>query len=251
MISKAKIKFIKSLQLKKNRLRERLFIAEGHKVVGDLLTVMPAHTLVATEEWTATHEVPQTTALHIVSEDELQSVSLLQHPQQVLGLFPYPDVSDFDIPLTQLSLALDGIQDPGNLGTIIRMADWFGIAHIFCSPNTAEAYNPKVVQATMGSIAHVAIHYTELPPLLAALPHDFPIYGTMLDGENIYQKTLSPTGMIIMGNEGNGLSPETRAWVNQRLLIPNCSTATNKAESLNVAIATAIVCSEFRRQTFL
>ena len=103
----------------------------------------------------------------------------------------------------------------------------------------------------MGSIAHVAIHYTELPPLLAALPHNFPIYGTMLDGENIYQKTLSPTGIIIMGNEGNGLSPETRAWVNQRLLIPNCSAATNKAESLNVAIATAIVCSEFRRQTFL
>ena len=131
------------------------------------------------------------------------------------------------------------------------MADWFGIAHIFCSPNTAEAYNPKVVQATMGSIAHVAIHYTELPPLLAALPHNFPIYGTMLDGENIYQKTLSPTGIIIMGNEGNGLSPETRAWVNQRLLIPNCSAATNKAESLNVAIATAIVCSEFCRQTFL
>ena len=210
MISKAKIKFIKSLQLKKNRLRERLFIAEGHKVVGDLQAVMPAHTL-----------------------------------------FSYPDVSDFDIPLTQLSLALDGIQDPGNLGTIIRMADWFGIAHIFCSPNTAEAYNPKVVQATMGSIAHVAIHYTELAPLLSTLPHDFPIYGTLLDGENIYKKTLSPTGIIIMGNEGNGLSPETRAFVNQRLLIPNCSAAPNKAESLNVAIATAIVCSEFRRQTFL
>ena len=248
MISKAKIKFIKSLQLKKNRLRERLFIAEGHKVVGDLLTVMPAHTLVATEEWTDTHEVPQTTALHIVSEDELQSVSLLQHPQQVLGLFPYPDVSDFDIPLTQLSLALDGIQDPGNLGTIIRMADWFGIAHIFCSPNTAEAYNPKVVQATMGSIAHVAIHYTELPPLLAALPHNFPIYGTMLDGENIYQKTLSPTGIIIMGNEGNGISHEIGKRVGHRLRIPSYAEGRATAESLNVAVATAITCAEFRRR---
>ena len=248
MISKAKIKFIKSLQLKKNRLRERLFIAEGHKVVGDLLTVMPAHTLVATEEWTATHEVPQTTALHIVSEDELQSVSLLQHPQQVLGLFPYPDVSDFDIPLTQLSLALDGIQDPGNLGTIIRMADWFGIEHIYCSEETADAYNPKAVQATMGSIARVELCYTDLPAFIGRLPADCPVYGTLLDGTDIYREPLSPTGLIVMGNEGNGISSAVRRLVTRRLLIPNYPPTRETADSLNVAIATALVCGEFRRR---
>ena len=142
---------------------------------------------------------------------------------------------------------LDGVQDPGNLGTIIRIADWFGIDTIFCSEDTADAYNPKVVQATMGSIAHVNIIYTDLPRLFDSLPPSYPVYGTLLDGEDIYQQTLSNEGIIVMGNEGNGISEAIRQRVNRRLLIP-CFREGDTAESLNVAIATAITCSEFRRR---
>ena len=145
-----------------------------------------------------------------------------------------------------LLLSLDGIQDPGNLGTIIRIADWFGIDHIICSEDTVDAWNPKVVQATMGSIARVNIIYTNLIQFIDTLPEGFPIYGTLLDGENIYTQTLTPHGLIIMGNEGNGISPEIRSRVNHRLLIPSYRTD-DTAESLNVAIATAITCAEFRR----
>ena len=146
-----------------------------------------------------------------------------------------------------LSLALDGIQDPGNLGTIIRIADWFGIEQIFCSDDTVDAWNPKVVQATMGSIARVNIIYFNLLEFLDTLPADFPVYGTLLDGDNIYTQPLTPHGLIVMGNEGNGISPEIRQKVNRRLLIPSYRTD-DTAESLNVAIATAITCAEFRRR---
>ena len=147
----------------------------------------------------------------------------------------------------QLSIALDGIQDPGNLGTIIRIADWFGIRDIICSEDTVDAWNPKVVQATMGSIARVNIIYFNLPQFIDTLPHDYPVYGTLLDGENIYTQSLTSHGLIVMGNEGNGISPEVRSRVNRRLLIPSYRTD-DTAESLNVAIATAITCSEFRRR---
>ena len=146
----------------------------------------------------------------------------------------------------RLSLALDGVQDPGNLGTIIRVADWFGIDTIYCSRDTADAYNPKVVQATMGSLAHVHILYCDLTALLDALPPAYPVYGTLLDGEDIYRQELSQEGIIVMGNEGNGISADVRRRVNRRLLIPNFHDG-DTAESLNVAIATAITCSEFRR----
>ena len=148
---------------------------------------------------------------------------------------------------SSLSLALDGIQDPGNLGTIIRIADWFGIQTIFCSEDTVDAWNPKVVQATMGSIARVNIYYMSLSALIDTLPADYPVYGTLLDGDNIYTQPLTPHGLIVMGNEGNGISPEIRAKVNRRLLIPSYS-QDDTAESLNVAIATAITCAEFRRR---
>jgi len=144
-------------------------------------------------------------------------------------------------------LALDGIQDPGNLGTIIRIADWFGIETIYCSEDTADAYSPKVVQATMGSLAHVHIIYTDLLQLFETLPPSYPVYGTLLDGDDIYQQPLTPNGIIVMGNEGNGISEAVRQKVNRRLLIPSFN-AGDRAESLNVAIATAITCSEFRRR---
>ena len=139
------------------------------------------------------------------------------------------------------------MQDPGNLGTIIRIADWFGISTIVCSEDTVDAWNPKVVQATMGSIARVNIIYTDLPAFLDTLPADFPVYGTFLDGDNIYTQELTPEGLIIMGNEGNGITDAVRAKVNRRLLIPDFHQG-ETADSLNVAIATAITCSEFRRR---
>ena len=148
---------------------------------------------------------------------------------------------------TIFDLALDDVQDPGNLGTIIRLADWFGIEHIFCSPNTVDVYNPKTVQATMGGIARVKLHYISLPELIASL-EDIPVYGTFLDGENMYTQPLSAYGLIVMGNEGNGIGDEVKRLINRKLYIPNYPAERETSESLNVAIATAVVCAEFRRQ---
>ena len=246
MISKNQIKFIRQLEQKKFRHREGLFVAEGTKVVGDLLKAgyIP-HSLYATPDWIASHSVAEATE---VTDDELTRLSFQQHPQQVLALFPIPSLNcQLSMVNGQLSIALDSVQDPGNLGTIIRIADWFGISNIICSEDTVDAYNPKVVQATMGSIARVNIIYTNLLELLDGLPADFPVYGTLLDGENIYTQELTPHGLIIMGNEGNGISDAVRQRVNRRLLIPDFHNG-DTADSLNVAIATAITCSEFRRR---
>ena len=263
-ISKNQIKYIRQLEQKKFRRREDLFVAEGTKVVGDLLAHYQPHALFATAEWLEKNQRDWSTdsagtnhgpvpMVQEVTLDELCRISLLQHPQQVLALFPIPSPTDTSPstlhlpPSTNLSLALDGIQDPGNLGTIIRIADWFGIEQIFCSEDTVDAWNPKVVQATMGSIARVNIRYMSLSDLIDTLPADYPVYGTLLDGENIYTQPLTPHGLIVMGNEGNGISPEIRQKVNHRLLIPSYR-QDDTAESLNVAIATAITCSEFRRR---
>lgn len=242
MISKNQIKFIKQLDQKKYRKRENVFVAEGHKVVGDLLSCgFEPHTIFATNQWKA----PRDIAFQEVTDDELRKISFLQHPQQVLAIFHMPAASPATIQ-DQLVLALDGVQDPGNLGTIIRIADWFGISDIFCSADTADVWNPKVIQATMGSIARVRITYTNLVALIKEA--QVPVYGTLLDGDNIYQQTLSQNGIIVMGNEGNGISPEIRQLITNKLLIPDFNTGDSHAESLNVAIATAITCSEFRRR---
>lgn len=253
MISKNKIKYIRSLELKKNRSKEGKFVAEGHKVVDDLLALQPADLVVATAEWLRGKHFSSNTEVIEVSEEELRKVSFLQHPQQVLAVFKQAtalkgySINDFNA--DELSLALDGVQDPGNLGTIIRIADWFGITHIYCSEDTADVYNPKVVQATMGSIARVKIQYGDLLGLVESLPADVPVYGTLLDGDNIYQQKLENRGLIVMGNEGKGISPILAKKVNHRLLIPNFPEGRATADSLNVAIATAITCSEFRRQS--
>ena len=238
MLSKNQIKFVRSLELKKNRKREHLFVAEGPKVVGDLLRAgFRPHSIFSTS--------PRQDG-QLVTEEELQRISFLQHPQEVLAVFEIPDSEHRPINPNGLSLALDGIQDPGNLGTIIRIADWFGIDAIYCSPDTADAYNPKVVQATMGSIAHIPIIYGDLVELISKA--QCPVYGTLLDGNDIYQQAITPNGIIVMGNEGNGISESVRPLVTNRLLIPNFSNSPETAESLNVAIATAITCSEFRRR---
>ena len=248
MLSKNQAKLIRSLEQKKNREREKLFVAEGPKVVGDLL------------------QAGYKARILLDDEEDVRKVSFLQHPQGVLAVFEIPDTAQFTIGQKELastdylpsqgrtggiplSLALDGIQDPGNLGTIIRIADWFGIETIYCSKGTADVYNPKVIQATMGSIARVNIVYTDLAALIDSLPEGTPVYGTLLDGENIYEQPLSAHGLIIMGNEGNGISPEIRKKITHKLLIPNFNTNPNSADSLNVAIATAITCSEFRKIT--
>ena len=265
MISKNKIKYIRSLELKKNRNKEGKFVAEGFKVVDDLLALQPADLIVATQEWLhGKHFAAQTEVIE-VTEEELKKVSFLQHPQQVLAVFRQDtgcnkqdsnnsqeeaEEQNFGfskINTQELSLALDGVQDPGNLGTIIRIADWFGITHIYCSQDTADVYNPKVVQATMGSIARVKVEYGNLLALVESLPADVPVYGTLLDGDNIYQQQLKNRGLIVMGNEGKGISPALAKKVNRRLLIPNFPEGRATADSLNVAIATAITCSEFRR----
>ncbi|MBR0264028.1 MAG: RNA methyltransferase [Prevotella sp.] len=245
MISKNQLKYIRQLEQKKYRRRENRFVAEGTKVVGDLLQRYRPEAVFATSEWQA----PAGVTPQLVTDDELRRISFLQHPQQVLALFPIPSSFTFHFSLftNNLSLVLDGVQDPGNLGTIIRIADWFGISTIVCSEDTVDAWNPKVVQATMGSIARVNILYTDLPAFLDSLPADFPVYGTFLDGDNIYTQELTPEGLIIMGNEGNGITDAVRAKVNRRLLIPDFHQG-ETADSLNVAIATAITCSEFRRR---
>jgi len=243
MISKNQQKYIRQLEQKKYRKREGCFVAEGTKVVGDLLKRYQPLAIYATESWDA----PKGVSYTLVSEEELQRVSFQQHPQQVLAIFPIPQPTDPVSLRGSLTLALDGVQDPGNLGTIIRIADWFGIDTIICSEDTADAWNPKVIQATMGSIARVNVIYANLLELLDTLPSDYPVYGTFLDGENIYTQTLSDEGLIIMGNEGNGISDAVKAKVNRRLLIPDFHQG-DTADSLNVAIATAITCSEFRRR---
>lgn len=247
MLSKNQIKFVHSLQLKKNRQREGAFVAEGPKAVSDISSLEPPLMVFATREWAV--ENGDGLSVCVVTADELRRLSFLQHPQQVVAVFPIPrygeDVERVDC--SSLSIALDGVRDPGNLGTIIRIADWFGISRIYCSPDTADVYNPKVVQATMGSIARVRVVYTSLPHLVDSLPKYHPVFGTLLDGENIYTKDLPQHGIIVMGNEGNGISAEMRSRISQKLLIPTFATTVDKADSLNVAVATAIVCSEFRR----
>ena len=243
MISKNQLKYIRQLEQKKYRRREGVFVAEGTKVVGDLLLRYRPEAVFATADWQA----PAGITPQLVTDDELRRISFLQHPQQVLALFPLPTNCKPSTLNLELSIALDGVQDPGNLGTIIRIADWFGISTIICSEDTVDAWNPKVVQATMGSIARVNIIYLNLPDFLDTLPADFPVYGTFLDGENIYTQQLTPDGLIIMGNEGNGISEAVRTKVNRRLLIPDFHQGPT-ADSLNVAIATAITCSEFRRR---
>ena len=194
-------------------------------------------------------ENPDIQAKEIIraDKDDLRKASFLKTPQDVIALFYQPEYKlDPDNLKDKLSLVLDTVQDPGNLGTIIRLADWFGIDDIICSPETVDCFNPKTVQATMGAIARIRVHYTPLAPFLKELSH-MNIYGTFLEGDDIYKEKLSTSGLIVMGNEGNGISDEIRSLINKELHIPAFPVGKQTSESLNVAIATAIICSEFRR----
>lgn len=245
-----------ALELKKYRKANGEFIGEGPKLIMDLLSTFHCTYLAGSEKWmSANHAITdmlnkKQVLIDTVTEEELRRASLLQHPQDVIAVFKQPSyiINKEEIGKKTLCLALDGVQDPGNLGTIVRIADWFGIEDIFCSPLTADIYNPKSVQATMGSMARVRMHYLDLKTLFEHLSPEIPIYGTLLDGKDLYQQPLSGNGIIVMGNEGNGISPELRKMITRKLLIPNYPQGRKTAESLNVAIATAVICAEFRRQ---
>lgn len=249
-LSKNKIKYIHSLKDKKCRNEHNTFIVEGHKMVEELLSSLKCQLLIGTNEFinSSNNNIAEETIE--VTEDELKKASLLMNPQQVLAVFYQPQyaISKSEIK-NKLSLALDEIQDPGNLGTIIRLADWYGIENIFCSKNTADIYNPKTVQATMGAISRVKVHNVDLLHFIES-NKDMPIYGTFLDGECMYSKNLSENGIIVMGNEGNGISSNIEKLISHKLYIPNYPKGQTTSESLNVAIATAIICAEFRRRNF-
>ena len=249
-LSKKKIKLIKSLEFRKFRKSSGLFLAEGPKLIGELLPFFRCHLLVATKDWYKENPTVKAEDYVLSSPEELSKASLLKTPQNVLALFYQPTYTvDLSKCTNKLSLVLDGVQDPGNLGTIIRLADWFGIEYLFCSPETVDVYNPKTVQATMGALARVKLSYTPLPKLIENFTSlSIPIYGTFLSGKNIYEEELSQQGVLIMGNEGQGISQEIESKVTHPLYIPNYPLNRESTESLNVGVATAVACAEFRRQ---
>ena len=251
-LSKNKIKYFNSLSLKKNRDNEQVFIAEGVKLVGDLLPYFRVKYIVATREWLVCNRVEANEIIEVDGLDEMKKITLLSTPTPVFVVFDRPQYNfDIDVLLNnkELILALDAVQDPGNLGTIIRIADWFGIKNILCSQNTVDVYNTKTIQSTMGALTRVKIHYVDLPSTLKqCIEYKYPIYGTFLNGQSIYETELEKHGIIVMGNEGNGISNLIENLIDNKLLIPSYPKDSTTSESLNVAVATAIICSEFRRR---
>lgn len=244
-MTKAEIQFVRSLADKQMRDQERLFIAEGEKLISEILSSSLRIRKIYALEGIFSHQS------ETVSPKEMERISQLKTASNSLAIVEQPRfASPNAAPADALSLALDGVQNPGNLGTIIRLADWFGIGDIFCSMTTADCYNPKVIQATMGAILRVRVHYLNLEEWLQRTrKQGTPIYGTMLDGENIYQcEGLENRGVIVMGNEGKGVSAECARQFTHRLLIPSFPPERQGSESLNVAMATGIVCAEFRRR---
>ena len=239
MVSKNQIKLINSLQQKKYRKLHNLFIAEGKKVIQELLDAQfsLAYLFVTKADLFDTNP-----AATLISDSELKKITALTTANDCLAVF---EIKETAFKLTSgLELALDNIKDPGNMGTIIRLCDWFGISKIICTEETVDMYNPKVVQATMGSLARVQIEYINLVDYLKAT--DLEIFGTFMDGENIYKKQLPSNGILVMGNEANGISSEIENLITQKISIPRFGNL-QQTESLNVATATAIFLSEFKR----
>ncbi len=248
-VSKNQIKFINSLAKKKFRDETGFFIAEGTKLVNELSKIFTCETVFATTEWFQENTLPASFAHFEVAENDIEKLSQQKTPQGIIAVFRKP-IQNLDVNnlKNKLILMLDGIQDPGNLGTIIRLADWFGITDIICSPETADAFAPKVVQASMGAMASVNVFYTPLADIILQLRKSVSVYGTFMEGSNIYTEKLSRDGIILLGNEGKGISPEIEKLVTKKLMIPEFASGKKASESLNVAIAGAIVCSEFRRR---
>ena len=249
MLSKNKIKWVNSLKLKKNRDAERVVVAEGGKIVSELLPVLRCRFLAHTPDVHLDNLLQYADEIVEITEEQYRKITFQKSPQGVLAVFEQSSCEyDVDKLTDSLSLALDNIQDPGNLGTIVRTADWFGVKDIFCSPDTADIYNPKVVQATMGAIARVRVHYVDLRHFLEEIKSKMPVYGTLMDGENIYQKPLGNKGVLLMGNEGKGISESLIPLISDKLLVPPYPSDSAGSESLNVSIATALCLAEFRRR---
>lgn len=240
MLSKNQIKLITSLQQKKHRFAHQMFFAEGIKVIQELLesNFELVHLYTTQNDFEQVSNVKKV----LVDESDLKKISALATPNTCLAVFKIP--TEKKINESGLILALDSIRDPGNLGTILRLCDWFGIGQLICSKETVDIYNPKVIQATMGSIARVNVNYIDLEAFVNQTK--LAVFGTFMDGNNIYKTELPQEGIIIMGNEANGISPELEKLIKKRLAIPRFGTI-QKTESLNVATATAIILSEFRR----
>ncbi|MGN0187710.1 MAG: TrmH family RNA methyltransferase [Paludibacteraceae bacterium] len=247
MLSKIQQKNVRALSQKKYRDEQKCFIAEGEKLISDLLPYMTCRHLFVTEKCSANFSEK---TLQRLSADEMKRISQLTTPSTALAVFEKPAESlQIDTLREQLVLVLDAVQNPGNLGTIIRLADWFGIHHVVCSHTTADVFSPKTVQATMGALTRVQVHYTDLVEFLTQCQQqNMPIYGTTLDGQNLYEQSLTAHGVLIMGNEGKGISSAVGRFITHHLFIPNYPQGVPTSESLNVAVATAIVCAEFRRR---
>ena len=241
MVSKNQIKLMTGLQQKKNRKEHKLFFAEGVKVINELLNshFETEHIYTTQNDFSGISE----NKITLVGEADLKKISALTNPNTCLALFKIPE-QDFELPDDGLIVALDEVRDPGNLGTIIRMCDWFGVNWLVCSQSCADVYNPKVIQATMGSIARIKVIYTDLEVYLKKT--DLPVYGTFMDGENIYSENLPQKGIVVFGNEANGISTVVENTVKHKIAIPRFGNM-QLTESLNVATAAAIVLSEFRR----
>ncbi|NOY48902.1 MAG: RNA methyltransferase [Chlorobi bacterium] len=240
MLSKNQIKLITSLKQKKYRLQHQLFVAEGKKTIVELL-----HSNLQLQQlYTTTLEFDVSDDLQTeISENDLKKISFLKNPNTALAVFKIPKPQPIDF--NALVLALDDVRDPGNLGTIIRLCDWFGIKDLICSFDTVDCYNPKVIQATMGSITRVNVSYVSLNEILSE--QNTNIFGAFMDGDNVYHKDLSNSGILVLGNEANGICNEVEAQIIHRISIPRFGNL-QTTESLNVATATAILLSEFKRR---
>lgn len=252
MISKQTIEMIRSLKDHKGRELAGLFTAEGSKLVFDLLktSLIPAGIFMTAEGLSTCDSGLLPVDAVQVSAKEMERISSFKNPSTVLALFKIPAVIPFTKDSFQgLNLVLDRIQDPGNLGTIVRMADWFGISHLFCSPDCADLYNPKCVQSTMGALARIQIHYLALSELLKqAAVNKIPVYGTYMEGENVFETELSSNALIVLGSEGKGISPELSPYLTKKISIPAYPADNRELESLNVAVSASIICAEFRRR---
>ncbi|OBX19302.1 MULTISPECIES: TrmH family RNA methyltransferase [Bizionia] len=238
MLSKNQIKLVTSLKQKKYRQQHGLFVAEGVKTIQELLNSnLELQHVYAVSTFNLDSELET-----LITEKDLKKISSLKTPNQALAVFKIPKAEK--LPNNGFILALDDIRDPGNLGTIIRLCDWFGIQNLVCSEQTVDCYNPKVIQATMGSITRVHVNYTDLNTYLSATKS--PIYGAFMDGDNVYKEALIPEGVLVMGNEANGISEAIEKQITKRVCIPRFGSI-QATESLNVATATAILLSEFKR----
>jgi RNA methyltransferase, TrmH family len=254
-LNKSIIKQIKALQNKKTRIEKQLFIVEGEKIVNELIhSSFKIETVIGVKEWIDSNNNilnNRQIKTFFAKEEELFSVSSFKTPNQVVAVAHIPESAlDVNLLSDQLTLAMDDIQDPGNFGTIVRLADWFGIQNIICSENSVEVYNPKVIQSTMGAFMRLNISYVDLRDFIKAYKNrtKLKVYGTTLSGSNIYSSELTQNGLIVMGNESHGISAELEPYIDQWITIPTFNNSCFRTESLNVSVATAIICSEFRRR---